>query len=496
MEENIAQPAAGDGIEKRLQQLGKDSFVYGLGGMAAKAVGFLLLPIYTRIFAPAEFGVIELLTVTNSFVGTILVLGTDAAQSYYFFEQKKEGKSAQSDVVSAILQFRLLWGAVMVILSTLLSPLLNHLCFDGKLSWEYFAISFTGALFAQMMNQSAEVFRLLYRPWSYIGVTLGSTLACAAMAITLVVGFHGGIMGYIIGFAVGSAVAAGIGWVRIRHYINLSQWHFDWWPRLLRFGLPLMPAGLVLLVMNTADRWFINSYQSQTELGLYAVAAKFSLIIAMATENFRKAWWPIGMDAMHSKDGPELFRMVSRLYLGMGMAGVVLLTTCSPWLVKWFTGPAYHESYPIVGVLGFSSIFYGFFLISGAGSWKSERTVWTTIALAVGAVLNIILNFLWVPRFAGLGAAVATSISMLVSNMILVVRGEQLWRVDFPVGILLLQVVTAAVSVAGILAIDLFGRPQWTVWVITALSVSTLFALAGGKRGLAMVRKWRARESR
>jgi O-antigen/teichoic acid export membrane protein len=484
-----SQESAGPrGVEDSIQRLGRDSLIYGVGGMAAKAVGFLLLPVYTRIFVPAEYGVIELLTVMSSFVGVFLVLGTDSAQSFYFFEQKKGGRVAQAGVVSAIVQWRILWGAAVVIVSTLFSPLLSQICFGGRLSWEYFAISFVGALFAQMMTQCAEVFRLLYRPWAYIGVTLGSTLACAAIAITLVVVFHGGVLGYLVGFAAGSALAAVIGWVRIRHYLNLSRWHFEWWPKLIRFGLPLMPSGLVLLVMTTADRWFMNTYHSPQALGVYAIGAKFSLLIAMLTENFRKAWWPIGLDAMHKEEGPELFRVVSRLYLGLGMAGVVLLTACSPWLVKWFAAPDYREAYPVVGVLGFSSIFYGFFLISGAGSWKSEQTIWTTLALGIGALINLALCALWVPRFAGLGAAVAASLAMFVSNVILMARGEQLWRVRFPAVVLLAQIALAAVTSAAILRCYMENRPAGMAWVMAAVAVAILVWSALRGRGAALLK--------
>ena len=87
----------------RLNQLGKDSAVYGLGGVLAKSVSFFTLPIYTRIFTPADYGTIDMLAVLSSFLGAILVMGMDSAQSMYFFKHKEEGKAAQARIVSAIL---------------------------------------------------------------------------------------------------------------------------------------------------------------------------------------------------------------------------------------------------------------------------------------------------------------------------------------------------------------------------------------------------------
>lgn len=68
----------------RLKQLGKDSLIYGLGGILAKSISFFTLPIFTRIFSPADYGTIEMLTVMRSFLAAILVMSMDSSQSMYF----------------------------------------------------------------------------------------------------------------------------------------------------------------------------------------------------------------------------------------------------------------------------------------------------------------------------------------------------------------------------------------------------------------------------
>lgn len=98
----------------RLRQLGKDSLVYGFGAILAKGVGFFLLPIYTRIFTPAEYGTIEMLSVIASFLGAVLVMGLDSAQSFYFYERRERGRTAQAELVSSILQWRLTQAGIVV----------------------------------------------------------------------------------------------------------------------------------------------------------------------------------------------------------------------------------------------------------------------------------------------------------------------------------------------------------------------------------------------
>jgi O-antigen/teichoic acid export membrane protein len=450
----------------RLKQLSKDSLIYGIGGVIAKSVSFFTLPIYTRIFTPADYGTIEMLTVMSSFLAAILVMGMDSAQSMYFFKHKDDGRDAQARVVSSILQWRLICGAGIVFIATLFAPLLNAAFFNGKLGWEYFAVAFVGTLFAQVMSQSAEVMRLLYRPWGYIGITLSQSLLSAALVLVAVLVFDQGIFGFFLGTGVAVLAVGSLGWYRVREYINFERLHTDWWPQLVRFGAPLVPAGLAMYFMNTADRWFVQHYHGEEALGIFAVGAKFALLMALGVETFRKAWWPIAMDAMHSDDGPETFRLIARLYMGFGIAAVTVLTLISPWLVQWFTAPAFHGAWPIVGILAWQALFYGFFLIVSAGIWKAEKTYVNLYLMAGAAMIGLLLNWLLVPMLGGMGAALATVITYFGWVVASMVVSERLWRVTFPVKLFGIQILLSG------------GMVAW--FVLTDLAVATYLKLAIG----------------
>ena len=461
-------------LKTRFKQLGKDSIVYGLGGMVARATGFILLPLYTHYFSPADYGTIETLNIVVSFLGAVLVFGMDSAQSFFFFQQRENGRESQAIVVSSILQFRLIWGALIVVISMLLSPLLNYYFFEGQLSWEYFAAAFLGAIFTQLASQSAEVYRLLYRPWPYIAITIGNALISAFAAVALISWIDWGIYGYFVGSGIGSLVAALAGWWSIRDYLDWSKLHNDWWPRLVRFGAPFIPVALGMYVLNTADRWFIIHYKDQTTLGIYAVADKFAMILVLLVTTFRQAWWPIAMDAVHSSDGPALLRMMSRLYLGIGSIGVVVLTAISPLLVRWLAAPDYYSAYTLIGVLALQPLNYGLQLIIGIGIWKAEKTIWSPVSLGMAAVINIALAFWLVPLYGGMGSAITAALSYFVWNAITLVIGEKFWYVGYSYWIFCAQIVTAILAMIGITLVSQVHN-NWAVFLISI--VSSLFIL-------------------
>jgi O-antigen/teichoic acid export membrane protein len=190
---------------------------------------------------------------------------------------------------------------------------------------------------------------------------------------------------------------------------------------------------LGLYVMNTADRWFIQHYHGSAQMGIYSVGAKFALFITLIVETFRKAWAPIAMDSMHSHDGVETFRMISRLYMCLGCLGAVILTMISPWLVQTFTSrEEYYSGWPLVGVLAWQPIFYGFYLIAAGGIWKSEKTQLATFPMVGAGILNIFLNYLFVPNWGGMGAALSTVVSYFVWICVTIIISERLWKVSFP----------------------------------------------------------------
>jgi len=461
-------------MKSRLKQIGKDSIVYGLGGIIAKGINFLLLPVYTRIFPPSEYGIIEMLTILNGFLAMLLGMGMDSAQSFYFFEQKLNGQRAQSSVVTAIFQWRLTWGLVIVVCATLLSPLLNRFFFNGQLSWEYFAIAFAGSFFFQIMLQSAELFRLLYNPWKFISITFSQTVIAAVVALLLIIEFGYGIKGYFIGSLTGAFIAAISGWFLVKNFLDLGRWHREWWPRMLKFGAPLVPAGLAMYILNTSDRWFVNYFAGPDALGIYAVGAKFAMFVTLAVTTFRQAWWPVAMDAMHSQEGPLLFRTIGRFYLGCGSIAVVMLTAVSPYLVRLLAAPNYYYAYPLVGVLSWYAVFYGFYLIGAGGIWKAEKTILTPLLMGFAAIMNILLDIVLVPKFGGMGAAAATSFSFAIWTILSVAVSERLWKINYDYLILGIQVL---IGVSATVAILYFYNTKTSSWSVAAITTGSCLLL-------------------
>lgn len=484
----------------RLKQFLKDGVVYGIGGIAGRAIAVILLPVYARIFDPSDYGTIEMLAVLGAFFGAIMAMGLDSAQAYFFFEQRQGGVEAQGRVVSSILQWRLLAGSFLVLLATGLTPVLNRVFFDGRLTWHYFAVVFVSFWITQIGSQNAELFRLSYRPWPYLSLTLLNTVLSVSAGIFFVVGVRLGVMGALLGTLTGALVTVVIGCWAIRRFLDFKRLHTEWWPRLLKFGMPLIPAALAMYALHSMDRWFILYFVGRDALGLFAVGAKFALLIAIAVTTFRQAWWPVALDAIHSADGLPFLRVSARLYLGAGCAGVVVLTALSPWLVSVVTTTAYYEGYPVVGILAWQSIFYGFFMIAASGLWKAESTGWISAGMVMAVLVNLTLDIWWIPRYGIVGAAAATAVAFFAWNVFTIITSERAWPVRYPFGTLGLQVAAGVSGTAAILLLYRENHPVWHVVLVTTAAVAIIAMLTVRRKEAAAVaellRMHLAREAR
>ena len=312
------------------------------------------------------------------------------------------------------------------------------------------------------MSQATDLLRLRFLPWPYVGLTVTSAVLNGVLPWILIGPLGWGVPGYFAGTLGGALMIAAPAWWMNRQFVRMGSWAPGMWLTLLRFGLPLVPASMAMVAMNSTDRWFIQAILGPTDLGLYAVAARFAAGMGVVVQAFRLSWWPIAMEAMQTPEGPAVFRQVARLYAGTMAAGVVALSTFAPILVRGFAGPDYFDAWKIVGVLGWQVVLFGFFLIGSAGIWKAERTYLSAVLMLFASALGFGMNWLLVPRFGLQGAAWSTVLVFLIWTATSMFVSERLWQVHWPVWSLVLPL-ALGLGYSALRTTVLAGAPA--VWV-------------------------------
>tara|TARA_B110001452_G_scaffold261342_1_gene260042 strand:+ start:3019 stop:4461 length:1443 start_codon:yes stop_codon:yes gene_type:complete len=474
-----------------LKKLKSDLIVYGLGGALINSIHFFMLPVYTRLFNPEQFGEIEMVLIVTGLLKIFYNLGLDSAQSILFYKYKLD----QKRLISSILQYRLIFGGGILFLSFILFPLVNKLILNNSLSNSFFIIAFLGCFFNLIAEQCAQVFRLSYKPKQYLAINIITSLFSSLFIIIFSYIIGNGILGYFQGFLLGGIFAMVYGIYKAREYISLFKLNSFYWKSLFKFGIPLVGSGFSFYVLNSADRWFINWKLTSHDLGLYVVAFKFSAILMLFGQTFRMAWNPIAFNLIRSEDDNRpFFQLVSKLYLGFGVALALILTLFSKLLVLLVTTKEYYDAFPLVGVLCFGSILYGFYPTINLGFWKKQKTHLDFLATSVGAISNVILNYIFIQKFGVFGVALATTLSQFIWIITTMYISESLWKINYPYFRFLLVGVVGFGS--SIIIIELIKTDSYIIGSLVTLVgsvLSILFTIGTSefKKNISLLRKYK-----
>lgn len=477
------------------KNLTRDTLIYGIGSILSKGIAFLLLPIYTRIFTTTEYGSLEVVLVVNTLFAAILNMGMDSALSYYFVEAKKINQERAAQVVTSILQWRMIWGIFCCFIIGTLSPLISYYLFDGAINRNIFTISIFSVFCMQIMMLSAELLRLLFRPWGYVFLSVCYGLLSALLSVIFVYYLKFGIFSVFLGSTLAALPLCLIGFHRIKKYLDFSGFHFHQWLKFLKFGTPLMPAGMIFGLMGASDRFFLQYYEGITTVGIFAVGAKLAMIMNLLVDTFRQAWWPFALDSIRREDGKSIFKTVARFYIGLCCIMVILLTYFSKTVVAILAGTQYVDAWEVVGILSGQPVIYGFLLIGSIGIIRMEKTYLNVPLMLLALISGVFLNWLLVPQLGMYGASIATLLSYLIWCLLSLIVSQRLWRIDFDYHIMILQL---SLTYSFVFLFISFSNGDYSFrWSIIVLVLTLIlgFSLFDNKSRRSLLSKYIQRQS-
>jgi O-antigen/teichoic acid export membrane protein len=307
------------------------------------------------------------------------------------------------------------------------------------------------------------------RPWATTGFALGTSVLTIVVTLVLVVWARWGLAGVytaqLIAYAAASLAAAFLlrSWLDPRR-INLARLG-----GMLRFALPLIPAGIAYWVVGFADRFFVQAYSTTAEVGLYSIGSALASGVALLTGAFQQAWGPFAFSIHKADDARATYANVFLAYLWGASLLSVGLSLFAPEIIRILATERYARASTVVGVLAMGYVMIGLTYIAATGPSIVKRTGPTGVALTAAAVLNVGFNFLLVPRFGMSGSAVATLIAQTVTPAYLFHRSQALYPIPYRFGAGI-GIVVAALALIALGTQLTFDSP----WVGAAVKLAML----------------------
>jgi O-antigen/teichoic acid export membrane protein len=388
--------------------IAKQTIVYGLSGVAIQAVGVITLPIYGRLFTPTQFGLLELATVLSAVVITLVDAGFASAAQRSFYDYTDEELEPRRSVLFTAITFTSVLAGIATVGLLLARNSVSNWLFGGHGRGLVIAVALSLPLI-NWANFFREAMRLRFRAWHYVASSALASVVAAGAGVASVVVFDQGVSGVFIGLIVGNALAAAYGaaivWSDVAGAFSRPELR-----KMLAYGLPLVPAALALWALALVDRIMLSKLGSLQDVGQYAVANRIANVLLLAVTGFVLAFGPY-VFSIYARDR-ELEKQVrgkTLTYLIICLSTAALALTLFGQEIVTIVAPDFDDAYKAVGLLTFSVVAFGVSTVVMAGISIVRRTKVLAVLALVAAALNIGLNFVLIPPFGMVGAAVATA---------------------------------------------------------------------------------------
>jgi O-antigen/teichoic acid export membrane protein len=185
--------------------------------------------------------------------------------------------------------------------------------------------------------------------------------------------------------------------------------------------------------MNFVDRLLLESRVPLAELGLYTLGYQLGVAMLVLVSSINMAWSPYYYNLMTRQANAErVVRQVSSLYVAV-IGGICLVVALfSREIVQLLAPPTYLSAARYAPLILFSYLLEGYYYFVVMPLFFYKKTSWIPLITFSAALVNIVLNLWWIPRWGALGSAWATFVAFLVALLIAYVLGRRWQQINYP----------------------------------------------------------------
>jgi O-antigen/teichoic acid export membrane protein len=421
--------ATASAAPSKLQWL-RHFLIYGFGVYSISALSFLVVPIYTRRISAAEYGVLELLSRAQDVLGLVILSGLGVA-ALAFFQFEKERPERQKLVFSTALLGVLANSILVAVPLVVWAPQVARVLFHSpEYAW---AVRIFGLLIPleTIFQVGLISLQAQMKSGTYVIFTTGRFVVGLVLNLILVFWLRLGLTGILTALVLHTGLPA---LLLLGLTFHRAQWRVSWglWKELVAYGLPFIPGGLFLFVLNSGDRYFLNLWHGETAVGIYGVSYKLgSIVMILILAPFLKIWGSVMIGTALQEGGP---RKIAHLTLYLSAAYIyvgLLVSLAAPPLIRILAGPGYEEAIALVPLITLAYLFWALSLMGDTAFYATKQTRFKPVVLLVAGLFCLLSYVTLIPRFAGLGAAWATVLSFAFLSLLTFVVGRRFLPIPF-----------------------------------------------------------------
>lgn len=396
-------------LMSRNKELIKNTFIILIGKISTQLITFLLLPIYTNFLSTTEYGKVDLIITYISLFAPLISLQLEYAAFRYLLEARKKEEKKGEIICNTLLVLSI----ISVICIIIFIPIYFIINYRYAI---HLIIILIITMFANMLLQFA---RGLGDNLNYSIASFITGVSNALISIFLVVFLKKGIIGILLAMVISNMLCVIYLFLRLKLYRVVFKYEFDkkLLKKLLKYSIPLIPNSICWWIISVSDRSVITWILGAASNGIYSIAAKFSGVIVTLYNIFNLSWTETVSLHINDSDANEYLSNTFNSIICFFACGCIALICIMPFAFNILIGENYIDAYKYIPFLilgSFFNIIMGMLSAIYIGKKKSSEMAKTS---AWAAILNVIINLIFVKLIGIWAAVISTVISYLIVSL-------------------------------------------------------------------------------
>lgn len=393
---------------KKIPDPVKASLWFTICSIIQKGISFITMPIFTRLLSTSEYG---MFSVYQSWYFIISIFAT-LNLSYGVFNNGLTKFNNKEEFTSSMLGLSTSITIVLTLIATVFHNTISKL-FDMPIIYVYF-ILLECLLYPALSLWSARQ-RYEYKYQKLIVVTLIMAILNPITGIVCVLLARNRELARIASYVVVESIVALVFYIKIFRDGKkfLSK---DFWKYALLFNIPLIPHYLSQTVLNQADRIMIGSMIGKSEAAIYSVAYNISMMMTIITTAINNSFIPYTYKCLKEGQYEKIRKNSTLLLIIIGTTCVFAMAFC-PELIYIVGGEEYYSAIYVMPSITASVYFMFLYPLFGNIEFFYENTKFIATASCLAAVVNVILNYIFIGIFGYYAAGYTTLVCYIISAL-------------------------------------------------------------------------------
>ena len=424
----------------KYKKLAVNTVIFAIGTFSSKILSFLLMPFITKVMGTGEYGAADLVQQTANVLIPVVTLAVNSAALRFALDKAADKR----DVFTTGIRTTFVGFAIFLVFI----PVFPLIKVNDFVLGDYTLLIYLFVLVSSMRQLCQQFVRGCghVRLFAIDGIlatatNLGFTLLYLGV-------FHWGVTGYVMSIITSDALSVLFLFWR-GHLASQIKWKGNnpiVRKNMLKYCIPLIPTIILWWIINVSNRYLVTYFIGLDANGLYTAASKIPNFVVMFSSIFIDAWQLSAVDEYDSEDRAKFFTNIFRIYSGGVFTVASALILFDQFITTILVSDSYYTSWEYVPVLIIATTFSCLVNFLASIYMAEKKSVMSMVTAMLGAVMNVVVSLILIPRIGTVGAAVGTAVSFITVFVARVINTRKYVKIDFKFGQMIPQVIILIVQ--------------------------------------------------